>query len=470
MNLERLRQEYPQTPVFIQQMIQTEVQNQMKSKPIPRKRLFAKYAVAGIAAVLCLGTVALAGTQLYKWYFEKEGEYAVKLAYQTDTQTVPTEVPVLSITPTVLPDGFVMAEDGSYKYYSSEHPYLGGFSIVPIAMDTAPLDGTLGITDRFVINSEQFTVGDWEGVYLEMQNVEDNDIDFNQRIYLACPEYWQVIVIYVGEDVTKEQAIAMAQGLDIQPSGETVALDSMQTWSGGNDSDAIFTDVLWKTDISKLKPIVTIGQPFTFESVSRPDNGEVIDLALDASVTDVQLCDDLSLLDPALVDERMMSAVGEDGKLLPNTISYIQSGDGVNTLDTVISTETVEQKLAVISIELTNNTDQTLENILYNFSLCLMEQTDDSISMFYRALADGNDQTDAVSYSSIGGESYAMDYFSPQKGHKNYIESLAPGESVTIQIANVINANDTDKLFLSAGRYSNAYEIAPEAQYIDIRQ
>lgn len=472
MNLENLRNEYPKTPDFIHEMIESEVQTQMKKKSTCRKHLFTKYAVAGVAAVLCLGTVAFAGNQLYKWYFENEGDYGVKLSYQPDTQTVPNEVPVLSITPTVLPDGFVMAENNPYQYHSSEHPYLGGFSIVPLAMDTTPVNGSLGITDRFVVDSEQFTVGNWEGVYLKKENEKHkgDEIAFNQTIYLACPEYYQVVVIHIGEDVTKEQAIAMAQGLDIKPSEETISLDSMTTWSEWNTPVSESSGRNVSVALNKLNPIVSVGQDFTFETVSYTGSNEPEDVSLSASVTDVQLCDDFSLLDPTLIDERMQSAVGEDGKLLPNTISYLKSGDGVNTLDTVLFSETVNQKLAVISIKLTNTTDQTLDNILYNFNLCLMEQTNDTLSMYDRALADGNDQTNAVSYSSIGGENQEMDYYSPQKAGKNYIESLAPGESVTIQIANVINADEADKLFLSAGRYSNAYEINPEAQYIDILQ
>ena len=36
---------------------------------------------------------------------------------------------------------------------------------------------------------------------------------FNQRIYLACPDLYRVLMIYIGDDVSKEDAIKVAENL-----------------------------------------------------------------------------------------------------------------------------------------------------------------------------------------------------------------------------------------------------------------
>lgn len=67
-------------------------------------------------------------------------------------------------------------------------------------------------------------------------------------------------------------------------------------------------------------------------------------------------------------------AVGEDGKLMKNQLSYIKKGDGVNTLDEVVGTEEVSQKLVLVTTTYTNNGDQELHNVLYQGNLLLLKE------------------------------------------------------------------------------------------------
>lgn len=67
-------------------------------------------------------------------------------------------------------------------------------------------------------------------------------------------------------------------------------------------------------------------------------------------------------------------AVGEDGKLMKNQLSYIKKGDGVNTLDEVVGIEEVSQKLVLVTTTYTNNGDQELHNVLYQGNLLLLKE------------------------------------------------------------------------------------------------
>lgn len=58
---------------------------------------------------------------------------------------------------------------------------------------------------------------------------------------------------------------------------------------------------------------------------------------ISACVDSVQVADDLQLLDQNRIPEEWKTTVGADGKIINNTLSYIKSGDGVNTLDKILS-------------------------------------------------------------------------------------------------------------------------------------
>ena len=84
-----------------------------------------------------------------------------------------------------------------------------------------------------------------------------------------------------------------------------------------------------------MKNLHKIGEEF---AVTGEADGESQNLRI--KVTDVKVTDDVAILDPVFMDRDMLD-VDENGKLLPDTISYIKAGDGINTLDEVISSREV---------------------------------------------------------------------------------------------------------------------------------
>ena len=89
MKLEKLKQELPETPDFIHEMIIKEVDRQVHTErkivPLKRRttrmsRSVSKAAAAVAVCVLATATLAYAGTGLYHMYMEKQGYYASKKA------------------------------------------------------------------------------------------------------------------------------------------------------------------------------------------------------------------------------------------------------------------------------------------------------------------------------------------------------------------------------------------------------
>ena len=91
MRLEDMKNEIPETPDFIHEMIKNEVEKQLKETSIPsipvkkiRKWTTARVAAAVAVCVLATTTAAYGGIKLYHMYLEKDGTYRVKTGITTE--------------------------------------------------------------------------------------------------------------------------------------------------------------------------------------------------------------------------------------------------------------------------------------------------------------------------------------------------------------------------------------------------
>lgn len=73
-----------------------------------------------------------------------------------------------------------------------------------------------------------------------MQNIVGDDSAFDQMIYVTYPEYHYVMQMYVGHDVTKEEACKVAEGIILAPSEELAdgTVISPYNWSDYEDAMA----------------------------------------------------------------------------------------------------------------------------------------------------------------------------------------------------------------------------------------
>ena len=70
---------------------------------------------------------------------EPAGTYAVETKIQktegaeagTQTQSVPAEIPAVTLETGYIPEGMIQTEEGKYSY--SDTPSIGGISIVPVS-------------------------------------------------------------------------------------------------------------------------------------------------------------------------------------------------------------------------------------------------------------------------------------------------------------------------------------------------
>ena len=75
-----------------------------------------------------------------------------------------------------------------------------------------------------------------------------------------------------------------------------------------------------------------------------------------------------------MLDADAMKAFDADGNLLPMKLEYIKSGDGINTTDEVVETETLPQKIVYATVKYENNGTETLDDIMYNGGIAFLEE------------------------------------------------------------------------------------------------
>lgn len=456
MRLEELKNELPETPDFIHTMIQQEVTKQVKETnliPFPEKRKvlwnMGRVAVAALFCILATSTVAYAGTRLYHIYIEKQGKYGLSAKIEANevgsNRNLPEEVHDISISAGYIPNGMVWTDVG-VKLSNVDTPDQGGISIETVLMDQNDL-GTV-MNEKGVVECEKRTFGAYDGVYLKYFEIKE-DYLFNQRIYMLCPENYRVIIIYIGDDVSKEDAVKFAENLVITQKEEMIQTAGLYTWSDLANPEVDAYSPVTEANI----PIHEIGDIFYLPVASGEDEdgNYILTDGITVCVDEVQITDDLQPLKGKNIPEEWDNVIGSDGKLVPNHLSFVKSGDGVETIDQVVKEETVNQKLVYVTVTYTNTSSEEINHVLYLGSLMTLLQKDDGKHMVYVPGEEAGEGYDYF-YGDSVAKTFAMTYSSVSEDYGdggNYIKNLKPGESIQINMAWIVNETDLNHLYLN---------------------
>ncbi len=467
MRLENMKNDIPETPDFIHKMIQSEVAKQMGDTKVVnqqrRKRWTApKVAAVAAACTLAVSTAAYAGVNLYHWFLEKQGAYGVAVKIDADSaakETVlPDEVPEVDLFARYIPKGMSWNDDYHLQY--PRYDQTGGFSFAFVLLDKNDLGQV--VQDQNVVDSEARTFGKYQGVYLKYNSITKSG-SFNQRIYLACPDLYRVLMIYIGDDVSKEDAIKVAENLVLSESTTMVKTAGLLTWSEDMTAERLEVEndeMLTSVEEKKL-PIYQVGDTFKLDVTGEDTNGEYLTGTISAKVDSIRIADDLQLLDPGKIPEKWTEAVDSDGKLLTNTLNYVKAGDGIDSLDEIVRSEEVKQKLVYATVTYTNDSDEEIDHMLYLGSLLTMTRENGKVQIYVSAEQAG-DGYDRITWDGAAhtGE---MVYYSVSENYGNggnYISSIKPGESVQLNMAWIVNENDLKNLYLNVTGDGAAYEFS----------
>lgn len=445
------------------------------------KRMARRTLVAALVAAMALGTTVFAGV-VYQMHAKSAGKYAVEVktegnggesAGTEDIERTNVEIPKVKMELSYVPEGMVETETGKYSY--EDNLYSGGISIAFYAMDTG--DAQFEMLEKGVIASEEMNVNGYSGVYLEYQNLSEDEISFNQRIYVAYTDVHYVMEMFVGSDMTKEEALKVAEGVKLTPvTDETEAQNIVcdYSWSGylAGLEEAEATEEFSETavDKSELSNTHAVGESFTFNTFASD-----VDRSLSVKVADVQICDDINLLDTSKLEQdeiaELSKVTDQNGKLLTTELSYVKWGDGVDSLSEIVKTKEVGQKLIYATVEYTNPNDFELNDVLFNAGLVKMREDGNVMRMYFGETGDGWDE---VQYSgpAMYREMWYYDVHGGERGN-NYITKIGAGETVTVHMAWVVPEEELSYCYLNLDPYGGCYEFSNTSLtlgYVDINQ
>lgn len=473
MRLENIKNEFPAMPAEMREMIEREVERQVKTEHPRFNRLgmaAGRTAAAAIAAVMILGTTVYAGVRAYRLRQNPTGNHGVELSITNEgsTETVPQEIPKVRLEVNYLPEGMTATEEGKYSYENA--PNKGGISLLLYKMDTG--DDKFQVRKDDILSSEDFTVNGYEAVYLESPQLYEDDISFNQRIYVAYTDVHYVMEMYVASDVTKDEAIKIAENIKLVPvsDGDSESIVSACNWSEYQAAQEA-SEPMESADSGETSSITESEMTNTHKvGESFPSNQEGLTLC----VKDVQVSDDISLLDPALVDEELKNETDENGLLLPASIQYIREGNA-DSLSEVISSRQVPQKLVYVTVEYTNTGEEELSDVLFFGNLARIRKNGGIMQISsgsYEEPKEGDVWTTACNRGLSAFQE--MYYFDVTGGaeNKNYIDSLKPGETAVVHMGWIVTEEELDSLYLSLDTYGGLEftESALALGYVDLRQ
>lgn len=499
MRLEDMKDTFPKMPEDIKNMIEKEVAVQIKSRQEEsmdpentrqsekteentkiikyrkkRKDTVRRMLVASMAAALALATTVGAGV-VYQMHNEKVGKYGVKTKIEgqqtAETENLGAKTDYVELTASYLPDGMVQTEEGKYSF---EDNYMeGGISMVVYRLPQNEKVDDLLSTD--VAESEELEVGGRPAVYLEKVS------SAAKKLYVIYAEHGYILEMFAFPDVTKDEMIRIAEGFTVVPTEKTEGNCVMQLcdWNQTEeaeekgepvDSDS---DREFSFDKTKMENTHAIGESIDMEHAGI-DNMP----GLTATVTSVELSDNSSILADGMLDADAMKAFDADGNLLPMKLEYKKSGDGINTTDEVVKTETLPQKIVYATVKYENNGTETLHDIMYNGGIAFLEEKGSQMQFAdYFLLSDEEKASIDCDYRELERVGFSQEvYLSDVTGgerNNNYINELKPGESVTIHFAFKIPEEKLGEMYLTLSNTGGVYsydETSLAVGYVDIRQ
>jgi hypothetical protein len=389
---------------------------------------------------------------------------------ETDQGIVlPDEVSAVEIKANYIPEGMEWTDDNKLNYSDQ----TGGFSFLTLLLDQSDIQADIEDTD--VVEMETRTFGRYEGTYLCKNYLDTTDsVSYNQRFYLLCPEEYRVLVAYVSNNVSKEEAYKVMENVELAETGEMLeTAEEYSRWSNFVNPE---TDISESEEITSLSEdslvVYQIGEAVPVSAFAEDEDGEMVDSPdITATVDQVQIADDLSLLEEDRIPEEWKAAVGSDGKLEQNELSYIKSGDGVDSLDEIVRTEMENQKLVAVDVTYTNTGDVNLKNLLYCASTMTIAYDAGTYTIYDYEMqpGDGYDYVNGAGVAFKHGMGY-YDAFEVYGNGGNYIASLASGESVTVRMAWIVNERDLPDLYLDLSTYGEGIEFNENTRLVDIRQ
>ena len=405
----------------------------------PQKAGLNRPARALIAAALILALIPSAvfgASKLIGLFAKPVGNYGVELDMQPTDSDYPEYVK-MSVS---VPDGFEEVEgtEGMKFHRVGDTDYRSGFSLFPMRYTSGGSGEVIGN----VAGYEEVTVCGRPAYRVDMLGE-----GVYSRLYINYDEFNVTLLVFYGE-VSESELNAFVGGIHF-----TAGTEADHTELGEPFDERVKDDVKYTYNYKNFEFARDTVMTFSGYSESNGDES----LRYSAQITGVSVTDSITGLNSDGVSPLYsdMDLTGADGKLLPNTVTVTESGNGFDTADSVISTEDKEQKLILIDLNYTNLSDEDCQVYIpydlviynkYGEGFTPAEDIDPANGIFSTALCD----------SEVFYNSDPID-----RGHNYLCTMLSAGETKTVTIGYRCCADMLDKAYLTIYDAASASIIDP---------
>lgn len=513
------KKDYPKMPDDIKDMIKQQVENEIfdsetKVRPVAKRR-FVRYAVAALAGTLLVGTTVYAASKLISITTEKKGEYGletkVTVSENVDGGEEKENLDNVSTENENIIDGTAEASYDREELMQEVNYVQLDIGYLPEDIYVDWTDEDLGVPKLFFWSNEDrenrhFTFYMWrihEGVEyvhndVNVINTEEFEVpggtavlvelnDGMRKVYMAY-DIGYVLDIWSQPGMTKEEMINVAKGIKLNvvtkeeaeglnPVMEAPAYLPPEEYAEENVvivDDTLASDFDLNTKVAKDELMVyQVG-----DNIAMPKGqGQYRDVGnITASVTKVEVCDDLSVINKDVFNYfqgENPDFIDGNGNLKDETVSYCKVGDGVNSLDETVATETIPVKLVYIEVEYSSDTGGT--DMLFYGSIMLVKEDENSYEI-YDGLSQLARETEydvayPSYYDNVPDEIYF--YNGNDVWEKNHFESIQAGETRTASYCFVVREDWLPYMYfdITGADYPDQFEkTVIKTGLIDIRQ
>lgn len=517
-----MKNEFPEMPQDIKDMIQREVSAQIKKDDSVetidnlrnkkasndannskiRKNSYSVAKVAGfaLAAVLAVGGTSYAATKLYKMSVDKIGNFGAEISVSTEEGTTNNSegtvtIPEIALELVNLPEGFVPMQ--GYQMLNTEGTTFNESKIIiskenyDLSEESARLFvyslpkgyENFSVHDKNVKSSEEFKLSNGFATYMEYEVVKNSgdEMQLTSKIYAVYPEFNHMIEIAGFNNISKEALEAIANAINITEASlknenfKTDATrfesedDLVYVYNEVSDADISSEKDAYKAWVEKYGTV----DKAEFESALHKI-GDEVRYSYDAygveyldengnfgiKITDVKVSDNIDGTVSSIYNQGLDNNIDENGKLIPEKLQYVKCGDGIDAVDEVIKTETKDMKFVLVTMEYTNYSGSDCYEFLFDPGFMIRAKDNGDTLTAYN-----NNTNLEVGIDKVVGEYYSdsglPDYWynGVDGNQKNYIMNFKEGETRTVYAGFFVAEEDLPNMYLEILRPVSDNEV-----------
>ncbi len=402
-----------------------------KNKPVIRKKTIL--AVAAAAAVIAaVPTSAVAGTRIYNAYVDAPAEYerdltieiGENLSVSEEASTVPFDDSIYNLSFGYVPENLALYDEGPEN---AQYPSFGKYS------DTERQNG-ITFTFFSIDNESQIVTEDIKYVTDESSYETDDKAVYTFEKEVGWNETWVVFknTRYAAQllvrGVSEDDLCTVIDNLELVESDNDTA-HSYDYYRSVEDENA---------EIDEAEIDENYSESAHMENKEFMQVGDTIDDGgVNVTVQDVRIQKNFEGIttDGIVCPFDYSEYADEEGNILDNERTWYKYGNGADTLNEEISTETMPMSIVVIDVVYENTGDAPVE-----YCVCpKLLNVDENGNVVYSFGGSTDPERKSDTAVDTMGELITDNmHFSMQTTHetsKNNLVNLKPGEKAEVQLA-----------------------------------